>query len=161
MESIVFRSARIADADAVWAVRTEAIVRGCSSHYPKNIIDSWSAAAMPEGYGAMLQREGFILAMEGYRVVGFAGLKAAAREVNAVFVHPEVAGQGLGAQLLERVESQARSLGLRAVMLHASLNALAFYGRYGYVELGRGFHSTRSGLQIACIHMEKQLDSAA
>ncbi len=161
MRRIDFRSARRADADAAWIVRTQAILSGCSSHYPQPLIEAWCAAAMPEDYGAMLEREGFVLAINGGRVLGFAGLKAAAQEVDAVFVHPEAAGRGLGAQLLAHVEAQARQLGFGAVTLHASLNAVAFYAQNRYEQTGKGHHLTRSGLQIACVHMLKRLDGAA
>ena len=161
MASFTFRHARSSDAPLVWAVRTDAIRSTCSSHYPKEIIDSWSTTAMPDTFGSVLEKEQFVVAELNGEIVGFAGLKTEAREVDAVFVSPSISGTGLGWQLLKQVETQARKLGFKTITLHASLNAVLFYLRSGYSEVGKGFHSSKSGLQIACVHMEKQLDSVA
>lgn len=155
-----FRFARASDAAVVWAVRTQAIRIKCSSHYPADVIESWAAAAMPSTFGALLENEYFFVAKQGGRIVGYAGLKSAEQEIDAVFVSPDMNGKGLGTLLLERTEMQARVLQFRTVKLHASLNAVNFYHRAGYREVGRGWHSTRSGLEIACVHMEKNFGSA-
>ncbi len=161
MSSIVFRNAQSSDAASAWALRTEAIRSNCASHYSKEIVDSWSAMPMPTAFGEVLEKEQYVVAEIDGCIVGFAGLKAEAKEVDAVFVTPALVRTGLGKQLLERVESQARQLGFKAVALHASLNSVPFYLRSGYSEIAKGFHSTRSGLSIACVHMEKQLAGIA
>ncbi|TGG95429.1 GNAT family N-acetyltransferase [Natronospirillum operosum] len=153
-----FRFARSSDATAVWALRTQAIRLKCSSHYPADVIESWAAAEMPSTFGALIENEHFVVAEQGGRIVGYAGLKPAEQEIEAIFVSPDFSGQGLGALLLERAEKQARGLRFKTVKLHASLNAVRFYQRAGYSEMGRGWHSSRSGLEIACVHMEKNFD---
>jgi N-acetylglutamate synthase-like GNAT family acetyltransferase len=125
-----------------------------------DVIESWAAAAMPSTFGALLESERFIVAEYGGRIVGYAGLKSADQEIDAVFVSPEMNRQGLGALLLERAETQATDLGFSTVKLHASLNSVGFYHLAGYSEVRRGWHSTRSGVQIACVHMEKKLGIA-
>lgn len=150
-----FRFAKSSDAAAVWALRANAIRLKCSSHYPADVIETWAAAKMPSTFGALIENEHFVVVEQGGRIVGYAGLNPTEQEIEAIFVSPDFSGQGLGALLLERAEKQARDLRFGTVKLKASLNAVNFYQRAGYSEVGRGWHSSMSGLEIACVHMEK------
>jgi GNAT superfamily N-acetyltransferase len=55
--------------------------------------------------------------------------------VRAVYVLPEAGGQGIPSALLARIEIAARSLGIEAIELSASLNAVPFYVASGYEQL--------------------------
>lgn len=48
-------------------------------------------------------------------------------------------GRGVGAALLERLVEIARGLGYRAVELHAQVDAIGFYERYGFAAYGEEF----------------------
>ena len=63
---------------------------------------------MPDAFGSALEKERFVVAELNGQIVGFAGLKTEASEVDAVFVSPSMSGTGLGRQLLKQVETQAR-----------------------------------------------------
>jgi|GEM_PF-704534 len=55
--------------------------------------------------------------------------------VRAVYVDPAAARQGVGAAILEHLESVAREEGLDSLGLLASINARGFYERHGYQVL--------------------------
>src|SRR5437899_4866924 len=60
-------------------------------------------------------------------------------ELKRMFVDPASRGRGVARALLERIEEQARSLGLRQILLETgvkSVEALALYRRHGYRECG-------------------------
>ena len=145
------------DANAIWAVRVRAIDRECRAHYPADLIDAWLASPMPASFSALIEAEKFIVAVSRARIVGFAGLKPSVAEIEALFVDPEFTGLGVGRRLLMRLEQLARELGLSTVALKASLNSVTFYRSAGYVERGRGEHTSFSGLRLACVHMDKGL----
>jgi len=48
-------------------------------------------------------------------------------------------GQGVGRRLVELLLQQARALGMSEVMLHAQVQALGFYGRFGFIPEGEPF----------------------
>lgn len=157
LAGITLRRARASDGVPVWAVRTQAIRTGCRGHYAADLLEEWTSTPMPPSFGARIAQENFIVAESAAGIVGFAGLKAETKEVDAVFVSPECARKGLGAWMLGLLEGIAIDLGLHVVTLKASLNAVAFYQGAGYTAGVSGWHVTDSGLRIACVHMEKAL----
>jgi len=158
---ITIRRASAADIPAIWDIRTRAIIQTCSSHYAPALIDAWVRNPMPGGFSSFVETEPFFVASVGQSLVGFAALKRASSEIDAVFVCPTFTRHGLGMRLLSHLESVATALGLYRLKLDASLNAVPFYQAAGY-EVGHGgVHVAQSGLQIPCMHMEKRLHSAA
>jgi N-acetylglutamate synthase-like GNAT family acetyltransferase len=91
------------------------------------------------------------------RIVGFAQLVTAQQEVRAVYVLPEAGGRGIGSALLARLEIAARGLGIEAVELRASLNAVPFYLASGYEQLEDTTHRLADGTELRCVRMRKSL----
>jgi putative acetyltransferase len=56
--------------------------------------------------------------------------------LEGLYTAPEYAGQGVGAALLNRLESLMRGRGVGAVRAEASSNAKSFYLRRGYRATG-------------------------
>ncbi|GAA3918254.1 GNAT family N-acetyltransferase [Hymenobacter algoricola] len=70
------------------------------------------------------------------RVAGVARLSPAGAnqaQVRYMAVAPDFQGLGLGRQLLEHLEAQARQQGLTECVLHAREAAVPFYARLGYL----------------------------
>ena len=63
----------------------------------------WAAAADDPAFGARLAQELTLIATLGGSVVGFVSLKGA-DHLDLLYVHPAVAGQGIGALLCDAVE---------------------------------------------------------
>ncbi|MCG6499577.1 GNAT family N-acetyltransferase [Kitasatospora sp. A2-31] len=61
------------------------------------------------------------------------------RLISRVMVHPELQGRGYGAELMAEAERLARGWGLAGLRLYVrgGLGLEQFYGRCGYVEVGR------------------------
>jgi ribosomal protein S18 acetylase RimI-like enzyme len=53
-------------------------------------------------------------------------------QVRFMAVASEAQGQGLGGQVLDFLEEQARAAGLKEIVLHSRENAVRFYERHGY-----------------------------
>lgn len=65
-------------------------------------------------------------------VAGFGHLNADTGAVEAVYVSPTYAGEGVGTRLLEALESRAAEAGVDELSLVSSLNAVGFYEHHGY-----------------------------
>jgi putative acetyltransferase len=154
---LIQRKANKADLSALWTLRTRAVRIGCASHYPPEVIATWSAAPPPATMAPLLRAGGGIVAEEGGRVLGYAVLDADTGEVDAVFVDPAAHGQGIGLALLRALEEMAREQGVEKVFLSASLNAVAFYALAGFRALREKMCAHRSGIAIRSVLMEKRL----
>ena len=97
----------------------------------------WAAAADDEeAFGARLARGLTLVATLGGSVVGFVSLKGA-DQLDLIYVHPAVVGQGIGAMLADAVERLAAGRGTPRLIADASDTARGFFERRGYVAQRR------------------------
>lgn len=159
MTEFQVRSAASRDADRVYLVHKQSISRLCSGTYSPRQISEWSELRTPRDYEASI-RDGWVMVAEGAEgVVGFAVFRPDIGELDALYVHPDCVSRGIGTLLLAAVESQARSRGLSAITLNATLNSAAFYERRGYSSLGATTYELPSGIELSCVRMQKGLTS--
>jgi len=157
LEAILVRRARPEDVDRVHQVHTGAIRSGAGGHYPPETVEAWVDAFNPANFSTNIQRlEFFVAELPAGRIAGFLALDLESRELDSLYVAPWGSGFGLGSYLLGFGEEVARLDGLEDLWLDASLNAVSFYSRYGWEEIGR--HARiRKGVEIPVMRMEKQL----
>jgi putative acetyltransferase len=97
----------------------------------------WAAAAEDEAaFGARLAQGLTLVATLGGSVVGFISLKGA-DHLDLLYVHPAVAGQGIGAMLCDAVERLAAARGTPRLTADVSDTARGFFERRGYVAQRR------------------------
>jgi putative acetyltransferase len=98
---------------------------------------AWMAfAGDEEEFGKRLAGELTLVATIDGDAVGFAALKGNDL-IDMLYVHPAVAGQGVGAQLLDALERLAAARGATKLSADASDTALGFFERRGYVPQRR------------------------
>ena len=76
--------------------------------------------------------------------------------VEAVYVHPDHAGRGVGSAILAHLEGYARAAGHGSLELWASLNAVPFYEASGWERVAEREHET-SGAVLTVVSMRKDL----
>ncbi|MFA7676742.1 MAG: GNAT family N-acetyltransferase [Candidatus Omnitrophota bacterium] len=79
-------------------------------------------------------------------------------EIRRVFVLKEFQGQGLGKQIMLKLEEAALGEGLKKVTLCSSLVAKRVYDKLGYVTVKKGFIDLGSGKRLDYYDMEKCLE---
>jgi putative acetyltransferase len=89
-----------------------------------------------EGFGERLAGELTLVATIGGEAVGFAALRGN-DFIDMLYVHPAVAGQGIGAQLVDALEKLAAARGAAKLTADASDTALGFFERRSYVPQRR------------------------
>jgi putative acetyltransferase len=116
----------------------------------------WEAAADDEdAFGARLAKELTLVATVGGSVVGFVSLKGV-EQIDLLYVHPAVAGQGIGAMLCDAVERLAGGRGTPRLLADASDTARGFFEHRGYVAQRR--NTVALGDEwLATTTMEKKL----
>jgi putative acetyltransferase len=116
----------------------------------------WAAAADDEAaFGVRLAQGLTLVATLGGSVVGFVSLKGA-EQLDLIYVHPAVAGQGIGAMLCDAVERLAAARGTARLTADASDTARGFFEHRGYVAQRRNTVSVGDEW-LATTTMEKPL----
>jgi putative acetyltransferase len=119
---------------------------------------AWMASAGDEAaFGARLAGELTLVATIDGAAVGFAALKGA-DVIDMLYVHPAVAGQGVGAQLCDAIEKLAAARGATKLSADASDTALGFFTRRGFVPQRRNSVS-RNQEWLANTTVEKTLSA--
>jgi N-acetylglutamate synthase-like GNAT family acetyltransferase len=129
--------------------------------YTPEEIQAWAVPKKPESYEDSIRSKEFFVAEEDGIVKGFGVLNQDSAEVEAVYVSPNAGRRGIGLELLRKLEERARALGLGVLRLNASLNAVPFYQRAGYVAQEKSKYRLSTGLEIACVPMLKLINLEA
>jgi len=154
---VTIRPASATDFDSIDAVHGASVRELTNGHYDAGTIDDWARTLDRDLFEQAVATTEYLIAEAGGEAVGFAQLDPGAGEVKMLYVHPRWAGSGIGRRLLEELEGIARERGLERLWLRASLNAVAFYARCGWRETERITHTLRTGRQVPCARMEKDL----
>ena len=154
---VLLRAAAPSELDALWALRTRAVLAGCAAHYPPEVLAAWTAAPPPPSLERLVAAGSALVVEEGEVLLGFAALDGDSGEIETAFVEPAEQGRGLALALLEALEALARRHGIRRLFLSSSLNAAPFYRRAGFTALREEVYPHHSGVGIASVYMEKLL----
>ena len=149
-----------ADAPLLAAIFVAAIQELTGDDYSEAQQEAWAAAAEDEDeFGKKLAGELTLIATMQNSPVGFASLKGT-DTIDMLYVHPSVAGQGVGAMLVDALEKLAGARGAKSLTVDASDTALDFFKKRGYVAQQRN-SVPRQGEWLANTTMQKQLASGA
>src|SRR5882724_3061787 len=122
--------------------------------------EAWATAAEDEEtFGKKLASELTLIATLQNSPVGFASLKGP-DHIEMLYVHPSVAGQGVGAMLCDALEKLAGARGAKSLTADVSDNAQEFFSKRGFVAKQRNT-VTINGEWLANTTMQKTLAEAA
>lgn len=131
--NIVIRPADPADAEAISNMILAALRRTNAQDYPQRVIDGLAHSYSAPRVAVMIRQREMFVADEGGLIVGTIGYAVGC--VRSLFVAPNYQGQGIGRELIAAVEQLARQGNIQSLTVAASLTAMAFYRRCGFVAL--------------------------
>jgi putative acetyltransferase len=97
------------------------------------------------------------VAVEGGSIIGFGNLNQKSGEIEALYVHPDHVGRGVGMRILQALENVALDAGLKLLRLSSSLNAVRFYEMAGYKPQQQKRWLLPSEM-VVCVSMIKELE---
>ena len=148
------------DAPMLAQIFVAAIQELTGDDYSEAQQQAWATAAEDEdAFGKKLAGELTLIATMQNSPIGFASLKGA-DHIDMLYVHPSMAGQGVGAMLINALEKLAGGRGAKALSVDASDNAIDFFKKHGYVARQRN-SVPRQGEWLANTTMQKQLVPAS
>jgi putative acetyltransferase len=164
IQDLDLRRATEADIDAMADAHVDSILRLGSQFYASAIVNEWARVVNPGLYlQAMGRREVFFIAtgaVDGRpMVLGFSSdyVIDGTTHGTSAYVRPVAARRRVGSRLLRLAESFGKARGATAVQIEASLGAVEFYKRHGFIETERGDVALPSGFRMPCVFMRKEL----
>jgi GNAT superfamily N-acetyltransferase len=154
---MLIRPAVHADLPAICRVHQAAARQLAAKAYSPEQIEAWVGGLTPASYAKVMTTHALFVAEDERGVIGFGQLDPARAEVDAVYVAPEAAGRGVGTALLLALEQTARNCGAMALHLMATINAVPFYTRAGYVWECDALYQARFGVALPVVSMCKRL----
>jgi putative acetyltransferase len=143
-----------ADIPVVAAIFAAAVQELTGDDYSEAQQEAWAAVADDEAeLGKRLASELTLIATLQGAPVGFASLKDN-KEIDMLYVHPSVAGQGVATLLCDALEKLAGGRGAKSLTVDASDTAADFFRKRGYVAQQRN-SVTLNGEWLANTTMKK------
>ena len=155
MAAFTIRPAGLADAEAMCALHKAAVRRLCLGAYTAEEIEAWLRDREPAGFRHAMTDGGetMLVAERDGGVVGFASIKGTV--LFGLYVDP-TKGRGAGRRLLAAAEDEVRRRGATVLSLQATLNAVPFYRKHGFMRQDRS-SVRRGGRDLAVLDMTKRL----
>jgi putative acetyltransferase len=145
-----------ADIPVLAAIFAAAVQELTGDDYSEAQQEAWAAVADDEpALGKRLASGLTLIATLQGAPVGFASLKGNT-EIDMLYVHPNVAGQGVATLLCDALEKLAGGRGANSLSVDASDTAIEFFRKRGYVAQQRNT-VTVNGEWLANTTMKKSL----
>lgn len=158
--SFEIRLATSVDAVAACAVLRRSIEQCCVLDHKNDAatLEAWLGNKTPEMVATWFASPTNFaqVAVEDGNVVGVALLTRAGK-LALCYLLPQALGRGMGKALLAQMEAQAKEWGIKAVQLHSTAGAVAFYASQGYTQAG----NVRSQYGVDTVFLWKALDESA
>jgi putative acetyltransferase len=117
------------------------IKRLCSRHYTPEQLNVWTSVLTPSVYDQALNEKIFFVAHDSNQdLMGLGILDIQNAEISAIYIHPDAVGNGIGTELLYKLEEIARNSNVLEISVNSTLNAEGFYQTKGYLKHGLTFH---------------------
>jgi N-acetylglutamate synthase-like GNAT family acetyltransferase len=145
------------DAHAILECHRDAILAKAGNSYNEDVIKSW-ARTINEDKICKVEDEIqnlewiYFVAESDEGIIGFGIITPENNELRAIYVRP-CKESDVGRSIMNKLLEEARLKDLSFLKMDASLNAELFYKKFGFRNLGRGFHTFESGAKMDCIKM--------
>ena len=161
MVDFTFRNSRGSDAQTVFALTNKSVIGLARQHYSKDVVDSWMAGRSAETYQDDCDNGAIVIAEADGIPVGF--VHAVPGEIVRLFVDAAYAGRGLGSRLMQKGLDMAVPKEGGTVKIDATLNAVPFYQKFEFSEVGRSVFPGRGNdlPVIDVVVMERQFSATA
>lgn len=154
-QSYTIREFNLSDLDTVRKVIVDTIEACYPAAYCKEAVDFFKDHHRVKKLVKSAKKDYIVvLEMDG-SIVGTGTLEG--DEITRVFVLPEYQGLGLGKAIMETLEEKARSQGIKAVNIDASLVSLDFYHHLGYETTSVMYIPLENGQRLDYEEMKKVL----
>jgi GNAT superfamily N-acetyltransferase len=128
------------DAEQVSALIRNTLLVSNTKDYDYEVVQNLQRVFSAQNLRSLtLRREVFVYEHEG-EISGTISLEG--NTIYSFFIAPDKQRLGIGADLLSYAEDRVREEGYAVILIAASLTAVGFYEKHGYIATGTGGDST-------------------
>ena len=149
----MIRKATTKDLKEISALICKVLEEKEAEFYTDEVIKAWQRHNMLQN----LERESEnteIIVYEEERIVGVGSLYE--EHIRKLYVHQQCQGRGIGKELMAELERIAASEGYQKCTLNSTINAIGFYRKLGYEEVG-SVVKEEDGVSVEFMSLEKEL----
>lgn len=155
-EQILVRGFRLADLENVKELINRTIDVCYKGYYCNEVMEYFDMYNW-DGNILKVARDGYIVVVEKQgKIIGTGSVVGDV--ISRVFVDPGQQRQGLGKMIMNELERQAATNGVKVARLRALANARRFYESLGYVTVDKGLVKVDNGGCLEYYQMEKGLE---
>lgn len=150
------------DAEQLVQIHYRAVHQISNEYYSQAALEAWSPLPNQARYdwmnGVIASDSKVVLVAEVQgQKVGFSICGPQDGFIDALYVDPQCAGQGIGQALLEYTEQYLSQAGATEANLKASDNSVLFYETRGYHVVKPSSQVLADGSEMTCVEMSKRL----
>jgi N-acetylglutamate synthase-like GNAT family acetyltransferase len=140
------RQAKIEDAPAACAIVRRSIVELCHADHGGDevLLGKWLSNKTVENVMRWIMQSHVVVAEEAETILGVAAMNNSGK-ITLNYVSPDARFHGVSTALMQRLEAQARALGLRECVLETTQTALRFYQSLGYAKSEESYPLSLTG----------------
>jgi len=128
---ISIRPYQVEDAAALQRLFHDTVMTVNRQDYTQAQVEAWAAGALDQQWIDCLSQGFTAIALIDDQIVGFAELKASGY-IDRFFCHRDFQGQGVGTQLLNCLEAEAKQQKITQLLTEASITAKPFFQQRGF-----------------------------
>ena len=153
------RAATVEDVDNIYSLIYDSVYELCKQHYRQEKLDAF-IHNLPSKvlYYKWLTDRILIVCCDGKEIVGFGQYDPAESFIDAIYVHPQHIGKGVGSSIMRYLEQIAHTLRKPDLSINASINATRFIEKCGYQQQGTFFINCKNGKRFETIKFTKLLE---
>jgi putative acetyltransferase len=160
LQLLEIRPLSLDDLSTARYVVSAAFTRAAKGHYTAAEMAAFADFVRSPHYADILLGNRAYSAWVGSEMVGVAAWSLGERQnptarILAISVHPLFGTHGIGTRLAEYLADEATAAGYRALEASATLNAVPFFERLGFIETRRGAWGLPSGRHLPIVFMRK------
>lgn len=130
---MLIRDYKEADCAEIAVLFYNTVHKICCKHYTKQQLNAWAQSPPDEKALNEVFLKSYTVVAEGDGVItGFGNIEN--DYLDRLYVHKDYQNQGVGAKLTAKLESYARQQGICKITTHASITALPFFEKLGYIK---------------------------
>ncbi len=135
MPVIIYRRSESHDAQAVFDLTCRSVSELSPAFYSSEVVETWMRGRNAQTYRNDCGDHAITIAEVDNVAAGFS--HGVPGEVVRLFVDVAYTGLGIGAELMRRALRDALPSGSGTVRIDATLNAVAFYQKWGFAKVGQ------------------------